>query len=213
MKKVLLLIGAILMMHTASAQFGWGFFGGPQLSNVCGDEAESWEGLITIHVGLMGNLAISDDINFQPEIVFSRQGADYSETYEGFEEISYSGTVNIDYLNIPLIFQYEVADGLTLEAGPQVGFVLSAKDNFEGGGESGEEDVKDLVKSTAFGANIGAGYTFDNGIRVAARYNLGLTEINDDDSFGEGVSWKNHVVQVSLGYYIKFDKIKGESQD
>ena len=97
--------------------------------------------------------------------------------------------------------------------GPQFGFVLSAKDKFDGAGDSGEEDVKDLVKSTAFGANVGAGYTFDNGLRLAARYNLGLSEVNDDDSFGDGVSWKNHVIQFSIGYYIKIGDIKGESKD
>ena len=86
--------------------------------------------------------------------------------------------------------KFYVAKSFSLEAGPQIGFLLSAK--AEG------EDFKDYVSSTDFGFNLGAGYDFTENLSAGLRYNFGLTNINDfpnDDS-----TVKNGVFSVSLGY-------------
>lgn len=182
---------------------------GVSFSNVTGDEADSFEGKTGFHAGAGIDLPVNDEFSVQPGLSYSTQGADYSDS-------EFTGTYKLNYLNLPVLARYEVSPGLTLEAGPQIGLLLSAKDEYEfsGSGGSMEEDVKDFTKNIDFGVNIGAGYTFDNGININAHYNLGLSDLNDNDEFAmEGVKWRNSVIQVSLAYYFKLGDIKGESKD
>ena len=90
--------------------------------------------------------------------------------------------------------KYYVAEGLSLEAGPQIGFLIKA----ESGADDVSVDVKDAFKSIDFGFNFGAGYKLESGLNFAARYNLGLSDISDDDDSDSNV--KNGVFQLSVGY-------------
>jgi len=98
--------------------------------------------------------------------------------------------------------KYYVAEGFSIEAGPQVGFLMSANAEYEasGGGESesDDEDVKDDFKGIDFGFGIGVGYKMDSGLNFAARYSLGLSNIAEDDE--DDFSIQNNVMQISVGY-------------
>ncbi len=65
----------------------------------------------------------------------------------------------------------------------------------------GEEDIKEFLKSTDFGLNLGVGYKMESGLNFGARYNLGLSDVNDSDMDG-GAEYKNSVIQVSVGYFF-----------
>ncbi len=68
--------------------------------------------------------------------------------------------------------------------------------------EDGEEvDIKDDLKSTDFGVNLGLGYKMESGLNFGARYNLGLSNANDSD-IDDGAEYKNSVIQVSVGYFF-----------
>lgn len=100
--------------------------------------------------------------------------------------------VALSYINLPLMGKYYVTKGFSVEAGPQIGYLIGA--DFEG------TNVKDNYKKLDFGANIGVGYKLENGLNFGARYNLGLTNINNVN----GISDKNRngVLQVSIGYFF-----------
>ena len=79
-----------------------------------------------------------------------------------------------------------------VEAGPQAGFLLAAK--------NGKADVKDSFHTFDFGVNFGLGYKLESGFNFAARYNLGLTVINNlENSSGKN---KNGVFQLSVGDFF-----------
>ena len=99
--------------------------------------------------------------------------------------------------------KYYVTEGLSLEAGPQIGFLVKAENeiDFTSSNDlvknsSTTVDSKDSFKSVDFGFNIGAGYKLESGLNFALRYNLGLSNIADN----EGSTWKNRVFQLSAGY-------------
>ncbi len=129
-------------------------------------------------------------IGIQPEILFSKQGT--ANPISDF---------NFDYINIPVILKLYLMAGLNLQAGPQFGFLTTAEleDNL-----NNTVDIKDLYKTTDVSVALGLGWDLPFGLTIDARYNLGLSDIDDDASVP---STKNQVIQVSVGYkLIKFGK-------
>ncbi len=86
--------------------------------------------------------------------------------------------------------KYYLIKGLSLEAGPQVGVLLSG--DYEG------VDVKDSFMDMDLSLNAGIGYKLNNGLNFTARYNFGLTNIG----VSEDSKVKNGVAQISVGYFF-----------
>ncbi len=176
MKFNLILLVAVMMVGTATAQsVNIGIKGGLNLYTISGDNDGNNSYKPSFHIGLLGHIHMSDKFALQPELVFSGQGTKY--TLNGNDV-----NLNLNYVNVPLMFQYMFDNGFRLQAGPQVGFLVSA--------EADGNDVKDNLKGVDFGAGIGASYVNPaSGFGFDARYNYGLSNINENDasdSFNRG---------------------------
>jgi hypothetical protein len=156
-------------------------------------------GLTAIYFGVYAEIPVSKAFSIQPELLYSRQGG----TQDGslvFQEgnFNYESTFNLSYLTVPIMAKFYVAKGLSLEAGPQIGFLLKSEVDIEVNNallaSSTTEDVKDFTKSTDFAFNIGAGYQLNSGLNFNLRYNIGLTDAYED------IDAKNSVFQVGVGY-------------
>ena len=199
MKKLMLLAAvAVFGLSSVNAQeVKFGAKAGLNIANIGGD-AEDVDALTSFHLGGVAEIVISEKFSVQPELLYSAQG---SKSEESFDGITFESKLKLDYINIPIMAKYYVAEGFSVEAGPQVGFLISANEEFEGGGESGEEDVKDGFKGIDFGFGIGAGYKMDSGLNFSARYNLGLANIADGEG-SDDYSIQNNVFQISVGYFF-----------
>lgn len=192
MRKIILPIVAFMMFGFANAQSTrFGVKGGLNVSNFTGYE-EDVKSLIGFHVGGFAEIKVAKKIAIQPEFLFSTQGT----IIEGFDGDS-NTTVKVNYLNIPVLAKYYITDAFSVEAGPQIGFLLSAK--------ARGEDVSDLYKSTDFGFNLGCGYNFTEDISVGIRYTIGLTNVNDisdEQDYPDlyNASFKNSNFALSLAY-------------
>lgn len=207
MKKIIFVGITVLTFGVSSAQeVNFGVKGGLNVSTLTGD-VEEVDAKIGFHVGGFAEIKLSDKFAFQPELLFSTQGAksEYSES-DGTDSYSEKFTLNLNYLNVPLMAKYFATDKLFIEAGPQIGLLLSAKTDYEytetfQGVTFSESidgvDVKDDFKSIDFGLNFGLGYEFTENIFAGARYNLGLSNIGEDTGDDK---INNGVIQVSLGY-------------
>lgn len=134
------------------------------------------DGATSFYVGGLADIGFSEKFHVQPEILYSMEGAKDAD---------------ISYLNIPVMLKYYLIEGLNIQAGPQIGFLLDA----EGG--------TDGLKSSNFGINFGAAYELAGGFFVDARYNLGLSNISDievDPGFSGDVSLKTKGFQLGVGY-------------
>ena len=194
-----------LIIITAIALFGFvpmkaqdinfGAKAGVNFASITGDETDDLDMRTSLHLGIVAEIVISETFSFQPELLYSAQGA--KESGDGWEE-----TLKLDYFNLPLMAKFYVGEGFSLEAGPQIGFLLSAKYDWEEDGESGTEDIKDDVKGIDFGVNLGVGYKTESGLNFGARYNLGLSDINDTDDVEGDFSIKNSVIQAYVGFFF-----------
>jgi len=183
MKKVLLVtVMAVLGLSNVNAQeIHFGAKGGLNFASISGDNAGGKDLVTAFNFGVLAEIPISQKFSFQPELMYSGQGYGFHDK-----------TVALHYLNIPLIGKYYLTKGLSIEAGPQIGFLLSAKND--------NTDVKDSFNTFDFGLNFGVGYKLDNGLNFGARYNLGLSDINNIDGFTD--KNKNGVFQLSVGYFF-----------
>jgi len=185
MKKVLLVavIGILGFTNVNAQDIEFGIKGGLNFSSISGDNTSELDiGITTdFNFGVFAEIPISEKFSFQPELMYSGQG--YAG--KGADEI-----VVLNYLNMPLMGKYYVTKGLSLEVGPQIGLLLSAKNK--------SVDVKDYYNDLDFGVNFGLGYKLNNGLNFGVRYNLGLSDINNIDNSSN--KNKNGVFQVSIGY-------------
>lgn len=183
MKKILVLaVITVLGFTNANAQkINFGAKGGLNFATISGDNIKSTGTVAAFNLGVMSEIPLSEKFSFQPELMFSGQGYSLSDD-----------VVALNYLNVPLMGKYYLTKGFSVEAGPQLGFLLSAKHE--------SIDIKDSLKTFDFGLNFGLGYKLENGINFGARYNLGLTNINDVE--GSSNKNRNGVIQVSVGYFF-----------
>lgn len=183
MKKILALaVLTVLGFTNVNAQkIKFGAKGGLNFASISGNNSKGSDVVTSFNFGVLSEIALSEKFSFQPELMYSGQGYSFN-----------NNTIALSYLNIPLMGKYYLTKGLSLEAGPQIGFLFSAKND--------KTDVKNSFKTFDFGVNFGLGYKLDNGLNFGARYNLGLSDINNLE--GSSSKNKNGVFQISVGYFF-----------
>ena len=206
MKKSVSLFIMLLVFSFSNAQkINFGIKAGLNVSMLTGTE-----GIMTstngIHMGTLVEFKVSDRIRIQPEVLFSSQGAKSVNTTNPVygTEIKINNNIKLDYLIVPIIAKYYVANDFFLEVGPQVGFLITAKNSGDvnttvagtSSLESFNDNVKETVKSRDYAANVGFGYDFLTKAFVEARYSIGLSNI----STVSNTDVKNGVFQLSVGY-------------
>lgn len=189
MKKILLSAAAIMAFGFASQaqDIKFGAKAGLNIADFGGD-AETSGSRTGFHVGAVAEFKLTEQFSIQPELLYSMQGAKF-ETLDGFDVVEED--MKLDYLNIPIMAKYYLFEGFSIQAGPQVGFLMSAK--------AEDEDVKDSFKSIDFALNGGVGYELPLGVFFQARYSAGLANVADGEG-SDDYSINNNVISVSVGY-------------
>ena len=176
MKKLMLFaVLAVGFSITSAAQdFHFGAKGGVNFASLSGDDVDDLDGRTGFHIGAVAQIGISEKFAIQPELIYSSQGADFSDL-----------DANIDYLNLPILADIGLTENISIQAGPQFGFKVGEGDDLSG------EDLESLDLSGAVGVQA----TFSK-FFAQARYNLGFSDIADN------ADAKNSVFQISVGYWF-----------
>jgi hypothetical protein len=175
MKTSLLIILALIIttIEVKAQHANIGIKGGLNAYTINGNNSTGNDYKLGYHVGLLAHFHMSPQFALQPEIVYSVQGISYKVGANNVD-------LNLNYVNIPLLFQYMFDNGFRLEAGPQLGILASAKT--ESGGTT--TDVENNFKSTDISLAMGLSYVKPStGFGFDLRYNHGLTNINDSNAF------------------------------
>ena len=208
MKKILFAAIALFIGSGAIAQdVRLGIKAGTNFSTLTGlsDEISDMFGGLNkmgfgVHVGGFLEYAFNERFSLHPEILYSRQGTDLDGH---LLKVSISGYYSLNYINIPILLKVNIAEGLSVEIGPQVGFLISSYrtitlKNTETNAELeiATGSITSKSNTVDFTAAIGLSYTFAENFVVSARYGLGLTKVSKTS----GNNWKNSVIQLSVGY-------------
>ncbi len=173
-KAILLTMFFVLGISTANAQgIRFGLKGGANFSTLDGDDVDA-DNLTSFYGGALVEINVFQNFSVQPEVLYSSQGA----KVEGL------GDIKLDYINVPVLAKfYLISDKLSLEAGPQFGFLVNQdlEETFE-------------AKSFDFAAVGGLGFNITDNFFVQARYVIGLTDAS------ENAEVKNTTIQAGVGF-------------
>lgn len=177
-------ITSIKAQETVSNQSHGGIKGGYNLAAVSFDGDGETGQRHGFHVGIYGESFISEGFSIQPELLFSQQGYEITNSSGTF-------TQKLNYINLPLMFKAYPVSNFFLEVGPQIGLAVTHKEEYDGFFSSSEEYNPD---SFDWGMNFGAGIKTNSGINFGVRYHLGLGDVYDSDRA------QNRVWMFSLGF-------------
>ena len=178
MKKLNVVMILFLMMfqtsYSQSVKFG--VKAGLNYANTTGSEIKT-DAITNYHAGLIAEISLVEGFAIQPELIYSTQGSTYKTVDKDIMN-------ELGYITIPVLLKINLSDNISLELGPQAGFLLIEKNKFD----------PEKTETFDFTANAGLGLKITKSLFAQARYGLGLTEIKPDSKI------KNSVFQVSLGF-------------
>ena len=190
MKKLALVLLAGISFATANAQFQFGAKGGLNFATLSGSDIDGAKTLVNFNVGVFARLPLIERLSLQPELVYSVQGAKFENPDESH---------HVNYLNLPILLKYAAGGGFAIYTGPQVGFLLSAHNKYDGN----SINEKDFFKSADFAWAFGLAYRIpQTKLGIDARYNLGISNIEDRTNSQQTGSVRNGVFQLGLTYIL-----------
>lgn len=220
MKKLLLLFVVIIMTSlSVNAQFASGTWSvqpkiGIGAANLTNIEDLPITGTVDAEKTLAGAALLGADLEYQmgDKISFSL-GLNYSLqgcAWENFKynSVKYKNTkVELGYINFPIVASYHIGNGLSIKGGLQFGVLTSANFKMETEGKlSGYDttidtsiDIKKDYESIDISIPVGISYETKKHLVFDARYQLGLTKVNNEGK----QDYKNSVFMITAGYKIK----------
>ncbi|MCD4832595.1 MAG: PorT family protein [Bacteroidales bacterium] len=210
MKRALLLLIAFLMVSTISKSqilislvFGdklnsdkieYGMDGGFNWSNISNLENSGLN--MGLHLGFYFDIKMKENLFLHTGLILkSPMGAKRLESYTigdpHLDSVLATATVirDLRYFNVPILLKYRFLDQFYVEAGPQLGLLTKAYDNFsvditDKSDVAFKNNVTDQYKRIDAGITVGLGYRLykGHGVNLGVRYYYGMVDILKDNS-------------------------------
>lgn len=176
---------------------------------------------IGFNAGLFVNIPLADKISFQPEVLYNQMGAKSvitsNEVTTGSTTVKTEANskVELNYISVPLMFQFRPAKSFYFEAGPEFSYFLDGKNKGETTitttngsttatqyASASESIDKDDIKKFNVGLGLGVGLDITDNLGINARYISSLTHIADNSDVPEANKNinTNRVFQLGLSY-------------
>ena len=206
MKKLFLGLGLVAGTFAfAQTSPTFGLKAGVNVSSISDDGFDDTKSKVGFNGGLFLNAPLSEQFSIQPEVLYSQLGAKTDYTFAG---TTFENELKLDYITVPVMFQFRATPSFYLEAGPEFGFLVSAKNkatvsnNNGSASDTGELD-KDDFNSFNMGLGLGLGYDITPNFGINARYVAGFSDVTKPAS-DPSTDAKNRNNNFQAGVYFKF---------
>jgi len=188
-----LLLLLLITTSLISQDFNYGVKGGLNYSKTIAPGDDPFSARTSFHAGVFAEIPVRGKFSFHPEILYSSQGTKIKYArLENFDSplINQNDEVFVskaDFLLIPLITRFNFNELISLEIGPQIGFLVSEGSFID------------------YGPTLGVGFDLPKNFKVQLRSYLGISDIFRESFFeDEKLSDKTYyaLLQLSVGYAI-----------
>lgn len=184
---------AILCFFSSSIfaqSFSFGVKGGANLGKISGESFKD-EFTLGYHAGVFATIPLGKKWAIQPEVMLSQVNVDTARDFSQVYQFNHVDKINLQYLAIPILLNYNINKFLTIQAGPQFGIMLDKnKDLLQNG--------KDAFKTENFAMAAGLQLNLLK-FRVYGRFVGGLTDISN---IGSADTWKTQSIQLGVGFSL-----------
>jgi hypothetical protein len=189
MKTKLLLTAAISIISFSafSQSFKIGVKGGATMNKITGQTFKE-EFSYGYHAGAFATIGLGKRFAIQPEVLFNQVNVDTSNKFSAIYQFNKLSGVQLKYISIPLLLNYNAGKLITLQAGPQFGVLINKSNTLVQNG-------KDAFKGGDFSMLGGVQLNISH-FKLYGRYLIGLNNLNDIDNQDK---WKNQSVQLGIG--------------
>ncbi len=190
MKTKILSLALLLFIGSSafSQSFKLGIKGGANLGKISGKSFKD-QYKLGYHIGAFATIGLGGKFAIQPEVVFNQVNTDTSNSFSDITEFNHINNIQLHYLSIPILLNYNINKFITLQAGPQFGVLLDQNKNLlQNGG--------DAFKSGNFSLVGGLQLNLLK-FRVYGRFVGGATNINNLTSNSD--TWKTSAIQLGVG--------------
>ncbi|MEO9871174.1 outer membrane beta-barrel protein [Ekhidna sp.] len=147
--------------------------------------------------GLYGSYRMSNKINSRIEIIYAINEHDDVHNFVISNGSRNREVHTLDFVNIPLIFELIVFKGIKLQAGSQVGFLMSYESKEVNFSPPTIRNFTNAHSNLDIGLLVGLGWISPIGIELDLRYVHGVSDIRDYNP-----EFFNRTIQFSLAYPI-----------
>ena len=132
----------------------------------------------------------------QPELLYSwsayKKDADFLTYYNNYGRTGAGEKINLATISVPLLVRYNLNKTISVLAGPQYSYLIYDDEDLL-------KNDRQAFKNSEISANVGVQVNLEK-VGFYARYNKGLTDVNDVD---ERYDWKTSHIQVGMAVRIK----------
>lgn len=180
-------------------QVEFGIKAGASLSRITGhDENYTYSNKVGYYGGLVAKYSVAPKFDLQAELLYSMLGTGMKARNEDYIN---NGNLNMSYIILPIMAQFNISPELYIEAGPEFSFLVDSK--LKDKESSKENDWKERSTKFDIAIGFGGGYYFTNNIAVNLRANLGVgTPIAKTSEFKVSEFRLNNF-QLGLTYFFK----------
>jgi hypothetical protein len=189
MKAKLLLTAVITVISigTFAQSFKIGAKGGATLNKMTGQTFKE-QFTYGYHVGGFATIGLGKKFAIQPEVLFNQVNVDTSDKFSDVYQFNKLSNVQLKYLAIPILLNYNAGKLISLQAGPQFGILMNKSNTLVQNG-------RDAFKGGDFSMLGGVQLNISH-FRLYGRYTVGLNNLNDIDNKDK---WKNQSIQLGVG--------------
>lgn len=189
MNRKLFLLPAFILIGTGMYAQGLkiGVKGGASMNKISG---KSFKEQFTFgyQLGGFAEIKLSNKFGIQPELLFGQVNLDTSSSFSSIYQFNNVSKIQLKYISIPLLLNYKLTPGITLQAGPQFGIVSDKNKTLL---KNGAEAFKNGDFSMLGGVQIKL-----LNFRIYGRYAVGLSNL---DNIGDKDKWKSQSLQFGVG--------------
>ncbi len=227
MSRYTLLAAAFLVAPSSMAQLEWGVKAGLNVSVYTFAEDSEPDEAMDPEVGpgwsAGGQLTFraSEDITLVSELLYSARSTQAAESISLVPPGSADGLridserrTDLAYMEWPLLIAFTPTPAFRIEAGPALGYLLSARSRSEttttttAGGQTNrtterlDSRTTDGLRPLEMAAVLGMRYVLDGGLNFGLRYWRGLNTLNEvtEEVDGSTMRTNANVIQLSVGF-------------